>query len=215
MHSVTRLILILSLALPILSQFYFLTPAKDTQYTLNQPLNITWKGPAESISLAISQNQPKDEPEYIFSLSALPFEKPDQHVLGNVTGLTFFPWTVQTRKNLSHSPVFCFNIFAGKPAPVASSHWFNISGSSRDTAVPVTPTSTITTTTLTTTTTTTTTTKPIPTNGSKPGPETLGIGGKVALGIGIPLAVAAGILASVLRTRRRETNTDDSWSSTD
>ncbi|KAE8326768.1 hypothetical protein BDV39DRAFT_205676 [Aspergillus sergii] len=188
------------LVLPVYSQFYFIVPPPpgtnntldlNPWYDTGQDLNITWNGtPTDYISIAIHQRCPtRDKAEFI---------------LKNASGLTHFPWTITTKKNLTESHVFYPDIYPGEnPRSTASSRWFNLSVPSTSSAIP-SPTATFSggsssSSGLLEPTQTAIPTKP---DSSSAGSNSLDTGAKVALGLGIPLAVTVGALAGILIARR-------------
>ncbi|KAE8320201.1 hypothetical protein BDV41DRAFT_570360 [Aspergillus transmontanensis] len=178
------------LVLPVYSQFYFIVPpppGKDNTLDLNpwydigQDLNITWNStPTDYISIAIHQRQ-------------------------NVSGLTYFPWTITTKKNLTESNTFYLDIYPDEnPRPTASSRWFNLSDPSTSSSAIPSPTATFTGSSSSSSGLSEPTQTAIPTkpDSSSAGSNSLDTGAKVALGLGIPLAVTVGALAGILIARR-------------
>ncbi|KAB8205077.1 hypothetical protein BDV34DRAFT_225877 [Aspergillus parasiticus] len=122
----------------------------------------------------------------------------------NVSGLTYFPWTITTKKNLTESNIFYLDIYPDEnPRPTASSRWFNLSDPSTSSAIP-SPRATFTgisssSSGLLEPTQTAIPTKP---DSFSAGSNSLDTGAKVTLGLGIPLAVTVGALAGILIARR-------------
>ncbi|RFU31600.1 hypothetical protein B7463_g4739, partial [Scytalidium lignicola] len=128
MRSVPVFALLLLVTSVAAQDFTFVNPAPagpdgdfslDSTYVLGSTMNVQWTSNTnQPMDLTLSQQQPNDEWEYIFQ---------------DKSSITSYSWNVSTKKNLSETPVFFFELWvSGADTPATISHYFNITTGDRD-----------------------------------------------------------------------------------
>lgn len=128
---------------------------------------------------------------------------------GVAWNITYFPWTVSTRKDLKVSNMFMISLYkTGSTRPDDWSVFFNISSSSASDSTSSTSSTLSATSTSTTESTPSTTDASVSTSPSSSSKESsqggLDTAAKIGIGVGIPVAVALGIAAGWLIFRKRK-----------
>ncbi|KAH8589031.1 hypothetical protein B0O99DRAFT_692908 [Bisporella sp. PMI_857] len=149
----------------------------------------------------------------MFQLNGTQFFGNAEYVTQNAAPDTLStPWTVNTKKNLTVSPMFYFNLFLeGETTSLTNSHYFNITARSTTPTTSSTSSTTDSASTSASSYQTSTSPSPATTTPSTSPPVVissgLGTGAKVSIGVGVVGAALLGVLAGwLILGRRRKMN---------